>query len=63
MRVRALQTFSTTSAKRAPGEEFDCSDAEGVAWLKAGLVQRVGEEVETATPREPETAVSRRGKR
>jgi hypothetical protein len=51
MRVRALQPFSGMGLSVSEGDEFELPD--GADWLRAGLVEPVESEVETATEKRP----------
>lgn len=62
MKVRALQTFASPVASAAAGDVFDVDPEVGLAWAKAGLVERLPEQPSTATRRAPEAAVTRKGK-
>lgn len=61
MLVRAIQSFVSPRGSAAAGEQLDLPPDQAVAWIRAGLVERV-EMVETATRRTPEVAVTRRAK-
>lgn len=63
MQVRALMTFSTIWGGMLSGEVTDIDAEKASAWIKAGLVERVLPEVETATRSAPEQAVTRKGRR
>lgn len=63
MKVRALKSFASALVVASPGLEFDCPDDVALAWLKAGMVERVVSEPELAVmPAGGEHAVTR-GKR
>lgn len=63
MRVRALQSFASPLVIATVGQEFDLPDENAVAWIKAGLVERVPDEPEAAVMAEAEVAVPRKGRR
>jgi hypothetical protein len=63
MRVRALCSFASPAGSASPGEELDVSPEQALDWIKAGLVERAVPDVETATLRPPEQAVTRKGRR
>ncbi len=63
MKVRALVSFASPVATAVPGDVFAVSEAQAVEWIRAGLVERVVPEVETATRNVPEMAVTRKGRR
>ena len=62
MQVRALAPFVDESGRHSPGDVFPMADELAVLRIQAGLVQRVASEPETAVRREPEMAVSRKGR-
>ncbi len=64
MRVRALQPFTLEQSAHVTGDVLEMADNLAEIRITSGLVARVGAApVETATEREPETAVSRPTKR
>jgi maltose-binding protein MalE len=63
MKVRALTTFVAESGAHQAGEVFDVSADDAGEWLRAGLIERLAPEVETATRQPPEAAVTRKGRR
>lgn len=62
MKVRALQTFASPVATAAAGDVFEVDPEVGLAWVKAGLVERLADQPETATRRAPEAAVTRKAR-
>lgn len=62
MKVRALQTFASPVASAAAGDVFEVEPEVGLAWAKAGLVERLTDQPATATRRATEAAVTRKGK-
>jgi len=63
LKVRALTTFVAESGAHQAGEVFDCAIDDAGEWLRAGLVERVIPEIETAARQAPEVAVTRKGRR
>jgi hypothetical protein len=61
--VTARGSFVDETGRHSAGDVFEMADALAVVRIKAGLVDRVPDEIRTATLPEPELAVSRRGKR
>ena len=62
MKVRALTSFGGSRYGHVPeGHVFDLPA--GVDWLQAGLVEPVGETLETASLEAPEKAVKPRARR
>lgn len=63
MKVRALQTFASPVATAVTGDIFDVDPEVGLAWAKAGLVERLAPAPETTTMRRaPEAAVTRKAR-
>jgi hypothetical protein len=63
MKVRAIVGFASSDGGHRLGHEFDTTPEQASDWIRAGLVERVVPEVETATRQAPEMAVTRKGGR